>query len=83
MLEKVLRRHKFLPVKRNGQRLYFRHSIAIGGIYVSLRGRIAEVKIPEINFSYTFNAASRLEKFLRALERNVEDESSMFLPVAY
>ncbi|MHA1583023.1 MAG: hypothetical protein ACTSYM_11100 [Candidatus Baldrarchaeia archaeon] len=82
MLEKVLRRHKFLPVRRNGQILYFRHSIAIGGIYVAIKGRIAEVKIPEINFSYTFNAASRLEKFLKALERNVEDGSVMPLLAA-
>jgi len=82
MLEKVLRRHKFLPVKRNGQLLYFRHSIAIGGIYVAIKGRIAEVKIPEINFSHTFNAASRLERFLKALERNVEDESMMPLLAA-
>lgn len=71
MFRKVLLRHGFRRNRRSDELQYIGHWDKLGGIYVTLKPKMAVVEVKDRNAIYVFRSARELELFIRDLKTSV------------
>ncbi|MEM1797702.1 MAG: hypothetical protein QXX87_00605 [Candidatus Jordarchaeales archaeon] len=72
MFKKVLLKHGFRRNRRSDELQYITHWDNVGGIYVTIKPKMAIVEIRDMNTIHVFKSAKELDTFIRNLK-----ESSM------
>lgn len=72
MFERTLLRQGFWKARNgeetNGKRIFLKHDLYLGGIYIEIEKRLATVRINELNIVQVFESIKALKAFLLELE---------------
>ncbi len=75
MFKKVLLKHGFRRNRMSDEIQYITHWENVGGIYVTIKPKLAIVELQEINAIHVFKSAKELDVFIR----NLKETASPFM----
>jgi len=70
MFKKVLLRHGFRRNRRSDELQYITHWDNVGGVYVTLKPKMAIVEIKDRNVIHVFKSAKELDAFIKNLRES-------------
>ncbi|MBD3407758.1 MAG: hypothetical protein GF411_16690 [Candidatus Lokiarchaeota archaeon] len=68
MFKRMLRRQGFYRVKNQDEPVYMKHNVGIGGMYVTIAKKKAQIRVRDLSIDEEFSRVKRLEDFIVELE---------------